>query len=990
MSLIIWLPLNGGVNNYGSNAVQMTGINLTETRNKMGYGYNFNGTSGRVAATTELNLSFPLSVCAWVKGDKMSSTDTQQIISYNRATGGDSGHNIGIGMATGKLSIWHGGVRTAYNTPLLDGKWYHIAATVTASQYTLYLDGKLILQAAASHTSANSRWFTVGARCNSSTGGVGDARYYFQGNICDVRMYNHCLTNAEVEEIYQLKANEKYEDKSLLVWLPLNDNELKNQGLSHVVATSPSSILQSGGKLGSCVHLNGSSQYIQLSQAPFDSSIEEFSFACWMKLEQNSPTMCLFSNRNATSGAGITIFYGSGNFMFDTGVRWTVTPTTSIPLNTWVHVAFTFKRSTEKVLYINGVKDSITTSPGTPNTVANATFAFIGASQNSGTTVNSNYFKGSLNDVRIYNYQLSDAEVREIAQGLVLHYKMGHQDIKGNILQDGYHFTANNLALTRATVPETGLLQITPTSSGAYAKYKTGLEFSYANNKRYVVSFDAQEIESTNSSYTTDYIRFYYGFSLSSRQDAILGSSDYYTYRNIQLLGTGWQHYVAIFSVPTPLEIGDSAALTNGSILAFQFGRRANKKPLQVKNIKLEIDSETIIYDSSGFGNHGEALSEIVYETSTPRYQTCTHFETTSEKIRISNFPTSGFGDSYTFAWWSKINSINPMQWGFLDGRRLNGIYHAKWWNTGDGNQNPLYVPGTTTQVSDPTLNTWHHWAMTGDGTTCKVYQDGELWGVAKTYKAINGTEIFINGWDSTTDYSSNNLSISDFRIYCTALDADAIRQLYEIGVKIDNKQNLHTFELNEINSNIFAGKMWSSSYGSHTPLTSPFINYNLNGEPQFTTNGTSAGSEYIKITPGTYEYDYTISVNTGNQFYIGIERYDANKTSRSNAACVYTTAIKPTTDIVKQRYKGTVNLTTDGTNTIDTITLRILNGWSGTTSGVTGLATIHSFSLKLQSSGIDPSLKRTGQFIAGEFKEETNTKFYKDHIVEANEFIEL
>ena len=87
---------------------------------------------------------------------------------------------------------------------------------------------------------------------------------------------------------------------------------------------------------------------------------------------------------------------------------------------------------------------------------------------------------------------------------------------------------------------------------------------------------------------------------------------------------------------------------------------------------------------------------------------------------------------------------------------------------------------------------------MTGNGTKCYVYQDGELWAEAKTYKAISGTTIYINGWDTGTNYSSNNYSISDFRIYCTALDADAVRQLYELGAKIDNKQNLHTFELIE------------------------------------------------------------------------------------------------------------------------------------------------------------------------------------------------
>jgi len=75
------------------------------------------------------------------------------------------------------------------------------------------------------------------------------------------------------------------------------------------------------------------------------------------------------------------------------------------------------------------------------------------------------------------------------------------------------------------------------------------------------------------------------------------------------------------------------------------------------------------------------------------------------------------------------------MAWGFQNGIRLNGLYNGNLWNTGDSSNNPLYKPGTTTQVSAPTANVWHHFVMTGDGTTCKVYQDGVFWAQAKTFK---------------------------------------------------------------------------------------------------------------------------------------------------------------------------------------------------------------------------------------------------------------
>ena len=247
-------------------------------------------------------------------------------------------------------------------------------------------------------------------------------------------------------------------------------------------------------------------------------------------------------------------------------------------------------------------------------------------------------------------------------------------------------------------------------------------------------------------------------------------------------------------------------------------------------------------------------------------------------------------------------------------------------------------------------------------------------------------TALKINGYSSGWPLKG---FISDFRLYATSLLDSDIKQLYNLGMKVDKEQNIHVFELQENNSNLFSALPWTTAYSIHSSTSNLFTNFNEQGEPQFTSGG-SAGSNYIEIVPGVYEYDYTISVNAGNQFYIGFERYDANKTSRSNNACAYTWATKPSSDIVKTRYKGTINLTTDGTNPIKYIALRILNGWSGTTSGVTGKATIHNFSLRLKSTALEPSIYKQGRQLFGdEFKEDAKASFYKDHIVEANEFIE-
>lgn len=220
-----------------------------------------------------------------------------------------------------------------------------------------------------------------------------------------------------------------------------------------------------------------------------------------------------------------------------------------------------------------------------------------------------------------------------------------------------------------------------------------------------------------------------------------------------------------------------------------------------VVHLKFKDAINNITYDSSGYCHNGQLINSPAISLDSsgiPRYRYCAHMTATNQKIRLQNLVVSGFTNTYSFAWWEKISSVTPMHWGFSDGCRLNGMYTGHLWNTGDSSNNPLYNPGTTTQVTDPTVNVWHHWVMTGDGTKCRVYQDGVLWAEAKTYKSISGTSIYINGWDSGTNYSSNNAAMADFRIYATTLTATQIKELYDTSASVDNKGNIYARELYE------------------------------------------------------------------------------------------------------------------------------------------------------------------------------------------------
>jgi hypothetical protein len=148
--------------------------------------------------------------------------------------------------------------------------------------------------------------------------------------------------------------------------------------------------------------------------------------------------------------------------------------------------------------------------------------------------------------------------------------------------------------------------------------------------------------------------------------------------------------------------------------------------------------------------------------------------------------------NSYTFSYWSKIDEIHgKMAFGFIDGNRLNvfpwnnesnaNAAPAKsWfnWNTNDSAQNPFKKDGSNVLVS-PYNGAWHHYAITGNGSTNTLYIDGEYAGTALNYCTITGTQIILSGYDTSANYKWNNGHISDFRIYATALSAAAVKELY-------------------------------------------------------------------------------------------------------------------------------------------------------------------------------------------------------------------
>lgn len=785
----------------------------------------------------------------------------------------------------------------------------------------------------------------------------------------------------------------------LKVWLPLN-GDLKNLGCGDITYTG-TPVYKDTSKIGA-KSLNLATRIS--CNCPQLNGLKKFSITLWAKvntdtsLSTNWVDIITFTDQTPNGTKGLLRWETCyANNAAHRGASWHDNTTYAItPANTlsgsqgtgakdrWEHLTITVDNDFR--VYRNGALECVCAAAG-----GHLTGAF-----NIGET---NLINGEINDIRIYDHCLSAAEVHEIAQGLILHYKLNNNiNIGNNLLPNSLEMnlgTANastgtwriagtsNMSRARVAITDT------PEGSG-YGFQNSGIQtandgscygidkFPLEPNTVYIISMWARIIEGTEG---------YAGFNIYSSTPINGWSKIERNYYLTQLSSQGeWTKCYMTFMT--------NASTTRNIYIGITTGDTSVTTQMCNVHIEKGIIQDNTIQDNSGYGHQANLQTGTsLFTVDTVRYNSSLATEkTTCYRVQDTIFNSQHLASDFTWAGWIK-RGYTTAETSYI----YKGIVYIylgdefdiriAWRHRnedGSYDSNNAWAPGIIISY-----NEWTHITFTFKDGIMKLYVNGEYTRMSDRSE----TGIYIRGYRNFYFPSNSGDSfvgnISDIRIYCTALLDTDIKLLYNISSKIDNLGGVHSFELEEKDNNLLAGTLITSAYGNRT---NPYTKYNSNGEMYFDTNGTSAGSSYISINPTNhiYYYDFDISVNAGNQFYIGFERYDADKTGRTNAATVYVYTTKATEDVNHKHIFGTVNLSTDGVNPCAFIALRILNGWSGTNSGVVGAATIHSMSLREISNIQNPKLYKNGILSTGEFKEYQKASFYKNGFVEATEFIEI
>lgn len=619
---------------------------------------------------------------------------------------------------------------------------------------------------------------------------------------------------------------------SLQVWLPLNGN-LDNQGASNVTITNNGATVNSNGKIGQCYHFGTAASEISIPKEAMTSFTTECSVTFWIKITTwntnyatyfqaglgNAPWAHYifgFLRNNAASTVCFTISNGSSasNASY---------LTSELNLNTWYHVTLTYITGKCKI-YLNGVLDHEYTTSIVPN-FAGITKITLGRCNSSGYQSDCD-----MNDVRIYDHCLSPLEVKEIAQGLILHYKLDDTSMEGttNLYSGTFSSTCYNGATSKygygtntdmyktdGVFQERQGTKIYMGTAGQSAyPYVYFDAFNTTGTQVHTLSFDYfPTIQNTIIPYSYNGT---YNISYKTSNGA-QGSQTNISSITIPVIVNQWNHISITMQKYDTTQTGRG----NGYIRIGSSSHTSTTTDYWLfSNIQVEAkDHETaytppgiiretgMIYDNSGYGHDGILNdSTAIISTNTKRYSTAfvTSQANNSEIYPIKgecNMPES---TALTFAWWMNPTTIGYQTSGIFSttNNTLPTDYTTTAVNMYDSVFQCCNTSGTSVRLnvaSYLTINEWHHYALTYNGTQLNFYKDGvskttlTQTGALKAFKYIFPFYSKAGGSNRTTSGS-----LSDFRIYCTALSADDIKKLYKTGISMDNLEQIHSFEFIE------------------------------------------------------------------------------------------------------------------------------------------------------------------------------------------------
>lgn len=380
-----------------------------------------------------LDISDAYTISSWVYFDSSQATSpiTPSLIGKNNGGGWGSGWTVGRTSGGGnvvggkiRLSVQHDRNTNSPNANYSGwhypvDTWNYVTVSWDGTNVKYYLNGALVDTGTVTiPPNTSSGDLTIGyARSNSYD-------TYHDGRIDDMRLYNRSLSEAEISALYDLGtipienaltvglvSHWKMDDTS---GTPIKDSSLNgNDGTWSDSSGNDVTEEKTNGQIGTAITFDGVDDYIKSSSA--NNITYPTSFSAWVKTPTaHNGLIVSYERENSSMGTFGLLINSSGTARLSTKVGSSngvgINSTSNIDTNLWTHIVGVMETGNTGRIYVNGVLEN-TGAIDAP--ITGTSHHYIGAINASGSGL-IKFFNGSIDDVRIYNRALSDADVTEL------------------------------------------------------------------------------------------------------------------------------------------------------------------------------------------------------------------------------------------------------------------------------------------------------------------------------------------------------------------------------------------------------------------------------------------------------------------------------------------------------------------------------------------------------------------------------------------------
>jgi hypothetical protein len=539
---------------------------------------------------------------------------------------------------------------------------------------------------------------------------------------------------------------------------------------------SDTNITYNTGAFDQAAVFNGSSSGINLPSSLNTSVIDAtgaFSISMWINANDISTIQYLFSASTANNiDLGINSnSQGVGKIVwtiYNTSYSYLIS-TTTITTNTWYNIVVTYDNGSRE-LFINGVSQGTATK-----TLVESSIEPTLGYRNTGGSVR---FNGLMDQVRIFNTALTQAQVTTLARGISTSYSGAETNITYNTGAFGqaavFNGSSSKIELPTSTFSPSTFSLSAWCNVTSDTDENTIIELvdnqTYPNNTNIVLSAGSTGYSSRFllRNYTTNQYNYNPSGTVS---------------KNV------WKHYAMTYDGSTVKSYIDGSLVDSGSltlsntvgaISSIQIGLSSGNRHLngsidQVRIFNTALTANNITTLARGVGTaYNGATSNVTWANG--RFSQAAVFNGSSSYITSNSLPSIGTGD-FTFSCWFNQNS------GSSQGALFSTTTQ---WFAANGSVSPkvlMVTDDTVTKKGDTAYSqeTWNHAVFARESGVLKIYQ--------------NGTEVFsgayTDSWDMTQfgigvarAFGSKvyyfNGSIDQVRIFSSALTSSQVTELYE------------------------------------------------------------------------------------------------------------------------------------------------------------------------------------------------------------------